>query len=184
MCEYEKLCKDSNVKSVIDKKRTIESNRITLGKNLYDITYIPIIQGKEINGILIKLDNRTDHYNLIDEINKAKEKAEKSDKLKSAFLANMSHEIRTPLNAIVGFSDLISQADSFEDRMEYSNIINNNSELLLRLINDILDLSKIEAGLLEFKNNYFDINKVIDDLHSSFMLRKYDNVKLDRKSVV
>ena len=80
----------------------------------------------------------------------AKIKAEQSDKLKSAFLANMSHEIRTPLNAIVGFAKLLNEAESDEERQQYSEIIDNNAGLLLQLINDILDLSKIEAGTLEF----------------------------------
>lgn len=82
----------------------------------------------------------------------AKIKAEQSDKLKSAFLANMSHEIRTPLNAIVGFATLLNESESDEERQQYSEIIDNNAGLLLQLINDILDLSKIEAGTLEFIN--------------------------------
>ena len=79
------------------------------------------------------------------ELRKAKrEKAEESDRLKSAFLANMSHEIRTPLNAIVGFSGLLAVTENMEDKEEYINIINSNNDLLLQLINDILDLAKIE----------------------------------------
>lgn len=80
----------------------------------------------------------------------AKEQAEESNRLKSAFLANMSHEIRTPLNAIVGFSEVLAQTDEPEERKEYLDIIANNNALLLQLIGDILDLSKIEAGTLEF----------------------------------
>ena len=76
----------------------------------------------------------------------ARDKAEELDRLKSAFLANMSHEIRTPLNAIVGFSRLMTTTDNREDEKLYSEIINQNSDVLLQLINDILDLSKIEAG--------------------------------------
>ena len=73
-----------------------------------------------------------------------------SDSLKSAFLANMSHEIRTPLNAIVGFSHLIAESDDAEERKTYYNIVNANNERLLQLINEILDLSKIESGTIEF----------------------------------
>ncbi len=77
----------------------------------------------------------------------AKEKAEESDRLKSAFLANMSHEIRTPLNAIVGFSNLISCTDDPQEKEQYTQLINHNNDLLLNLIHDILDLSKIESAV-------------------------------------
>jgi len=77
----------------------------------------------------------------------AKEKAEESDRLKSAFLANMSHEIRTPLNAIVGFSSLMVDTEDMEERRQYMDIVEENNDLLLQLISDILDLSKIEAGI-------------------------------------
>ena len=84
------------------------------------------------------------------ELEAAKIKAEESDRLKSAFLANMSHEIRTPLNAIVGFSKLLINADSVEEKEQYAEIIERNSEILLTLFNDILDLSSLEAGTFEF----------------------------------
>ena len=77
----------------------------------------------------------------------AKEKAEESDRLKSAFLANMSHEIRAPLNAIVGFSNLISCTDDPQEKEQYTQLINHNNDLLLNLIHDILDLSKIESAV-------------------------------------
>ena len=80
----------------------------------------------------------------------AKEKAEESDRLKSAFLANMSHEIRTPLNAIVGFSSLMVDTEDMEERRQYMDIVEENNDLLLQLISDILDLSKIEAGNVRF----------------------------------
>ena len=80
----------------------------------------------------------------------AKEKAENADRSKSAFLANMSHEIRTPLNAIVGFSELLAAATEEQEKQKYLEILHTNSELLLQLVNDILDLSKIEAGTVEF----------------------------------
>ena len=88
--------------------------------------------------------------NIEQELITARLKAEQSDRLKTAFLANMSHEIRTPLNAIVGFSKLLPLAESPEEEETYSDIINQNSDILLQLINDILDLSKIEAGTLEY----------------------------------
>ena len=88
----------------------------------------------------------------------AKEKAEESDRLKSAFLANMSHEIRTPLNAIVGFSNVLVSDDFSEDeRQRFVNIIQTNSDLLLRLINDILDISRLETGRLKFTYEKHDL---------------------------
>ncbi len=110
--------------------------------------------------------NVNEHYKMADELRKAKEKAEQSDKLKSSFLANMSHEIRTPLNAIVGFSDLLTQTETDEEKEMYIKIIKNNSDYLLTLISDILDLSKIEAGVLESKRVKFNISDVCSDLYS------------------
>ena len=95
----------------------------------------------------------------------AKEKAETADRLKSAFLANMSHEIRTPLNAIVGFSHLMTIADNAEDEKLYSDIINQNSEILLQLINDILDLAKIEAGTLEYIRYPMDLGELCRNVY-------------------
>lgn len=98
------------------------------------------------------------------ELIQAKEKAEESDRLKSAFLANMSHEIRTPLNAIIGFSDMICQTGEEEEKQEYMKIVSSNNELLLQLIDDILDLSKIEAGTMEFTLAPTDINDLMEGI--------------------
>ena len=95
---------------------------------------------------------------------KAKERAEQSDRLKSAFLANMSHEIRTPLNAIVGFSQLLQETSDKEEMAEYIRIINDNNELLLRLINDILYLSKIDAGIADIYTARTEITDMLDDI--------------------
>lgn len=103
-----------------------------------------------------------------EELVKARMHAEESNRLKSAFLANMSHEIRTPLNAIVGFSELLANAESKEERNEYEQIIKRNSELLLQLVSDILDLSKIEAGTMEFSESDFDLNLLMADMYSIF----------------
>lgn len=101
----------------------------------------------------------------------AKNKAEVSDRLKSAFLANMSHEIRTPLNAIVGFSGLLMETTEQQEKEEYIKIIHINNELLLKLINDILDLSKIESGSVELQYEDFDLSEYFDDMVTSMKQR-------------
>ena len=108
----------------------------------------------------------------------AKEKAEESDRIKSAFLANMSHEIRTPLNAIVGFSSLLVVDHTESEKQDYIKLITSNSEILLNLINDILDLSKIEAGVINFYNTYFDLNDLFDELYSYFSMKVRKDVTL------
>ena len=105
------------------------------------------------------------------ELTSAKDRAEESNRLKSAFLANMSHEIRTPLNAIVGFSGILASTEKEEEKQEYVSIIENNNTLLLQLISDILDLSKIEAGTMEFIDTDFELNKVMRELESSLCLK-------------
>ncbi|WP_298552133.1 HAMP domain-containing sensor histidine kinase [uncultured Parabacteroides sp.] len=108
-----------------------------------------------------------------------KEKIEESDRLKTAFLANMSHEIRTPLNAIVGFSNLIAQGECpEEDREEFCKIIETNNELLLQLINDILDLSKIEAGKLDFTYSDIDVSALFNHLMQVFSDKPQPGVEL------
>ena len=107
----------------------------------------------------------TDRKRMEEELMSAKDRAEESNRLKSAFLANMSHEIRTPLNAIVGFSHLMTIADNAEDEKLYSDIINQNSEILLQLINDILDLAKIEAGTLEYIRYPMDLGELCRNVY-------------------
>lgn len=93
----------------------------------------------------------------------AKNKAEISDRLKSAFLANMSHEIRTPLNAIVGFSNLLAETENIDERREFMQVVEDNNDLLLKLISDILDLSKIEAGTFEFEYSVVDVVQMCEE---------------------
>lgn len=118
----------------------------------------------DVDGVVIRVDDVTERQHMIGELEKARNRAEQSDKLKSAFLANMSHEIRTPLNAIVGFSDLLMVTEEKEEKEEFIQIINANNELLLKLINDILDLSKIEAGSVELKYEDFDLAVYFNEL--------------------
>lgn len=113
----------------------------------------------------------TDRKRAEKELLEAKNKAEESNKLKSAFLANMSHEIRTPLNAIVGFSNILAYSEDMEERDEYVRIIENNNALLLQLINDILDLSKIEAGTLDFVYSKVNVNTMLRELQISMQNR-------------
>ena len=98
----------------------------------------------------------------------ARDRAEESNRLKSAFLANMSHEIRTPLNAIVGFSGILASTDEEQEKQEYMSIIESNDTLLLQLISDILDLSKIEAGTLEFVHTDFELNELMREKDVEF----------------
>lgn len=139
----------------------------------------PIIDAKDnLLGVVFKKENVTKQKLAENELRLAKEKAEESDHLKSAFLANMSHEIRTPLNAIVGFSGLLAMAENEEERGEYINIINNNNELLLQLINDILDLAKIEANTLEFVYSDVDINQLFCDIEQTSRLKASEGVQV------
>ena len=122
-------------------------------KHVIEVFATPIFNEQgDVDGVVIRVDDVT-------------------DKLKSAFLANMSHEIRTPLNAIVGFSDLLMVTEDQEEKEEFIQIINANNELLLKLINDILDLSKIEAGSVELKYEDFDLAVYFNELAASMHRR-------------
>ena len=120
----------------------------------------------------------TNFQNIEQELIKARIKAEQSDRLKTAFLANMSHEIRTPLNAIVGFSNLLPSAETLEEEKLYSSIINQNSEILLQLINDILDLSKIEAGTLEYVRQPMNLGEICRNIYQIHKDRVQEGVIL------
>ena len=108
----------------------------------------------------------------------ARDKAEELDRLKSAFLANMSHEIRTPLNSIVGFSSLLAETDDREERQEYIKIVETNNELLLQLVSDILDLSKIESGTFDFVRSDLDVNESCMKIIKSLEMKVPETVDL------
>ena len=108
----------------------------------------------------------------------AKEKAEMADRLKSAFLANMSHEIRTPLNAIVGFSSLMAESEDVEEKLQYMAIVEENNDLLLQLISDILDLSKIEAGTFDFVEKELDVNLLCEDIVRAMKMKVKPGVEI------
>jgi len=128
--------------------------------NLFVRKYAP--QDKVIELLSINYDI-TDLKQIEEMLVNERDRAEASDRLKSAFLANMSHEIRTPLNAIVGFSSLLASAENVVEKELYNSLISHNNELLLNLINDIIDLSKIEAGYLELHQNWFNLTELLDE---------------------
>lgn len=141
-------------------------------KHVIEVFATPIFNEQgDVDGVVIRVDDVTERQHMIGELEKERNRAEQSDKLKSAFLANMSHEIRTPLNAIVGFSDLLMVTEDQEEKEEFIQIINANNELLLKLINDILDLSKIEAGSVELKYEDFDLAVYFNELAASMHRR-------------
>lgn len=112
------------------------------------------------------------------EMREARDKALQADKLKSAFLANMSHEIRTPLNAIVVFSSLMVDTEDMEERRQYMDIVEENNDLLLQLISDILDLSKIEAGTFDFTEREVDVNLLCEDIVLAMRMKARPNVEI------
>lgn len=141
-------------------------------KHVIEVFATPIFNEQgDVDGVVIRVDDVTERQHMIGELEKARSRAEQSDRLKSAFLANMSHEIRTPLNAIVGFSDLLMVTEDKEEKEEFIQIINANNELLLKLINDILDLSKIEAGSVELKYEDFDLAVYFNELAAAMHRR-------------
>ena len=144
----------------------ISNLKVERDGKLYSISLIPTLDPdtQKYAGTIIRIEDITISEKANEQLKLAKDKAENADKLKSLFLANMSHEIRTPLNAIVGFSELMVNCDERDERYEYSKIINANNKLLLQLITDILDLSKIEAGTLEFNIKNINLNNIAEDM--------------------
>ncbi|MEZ5084059.1 MAG: PAS domain S-box protein [Bacteroidales bacterium] len=172
--------------TVLLTKMTLQNQQV-LQATVRDITETKLAQ-KEL------MDHRSSLEELVrqrtkelEDINvqliEAKNKAEKSDKLKSAFLCNMSHEIRTPMNAIIGFSELLKDVENEENvKQEYLEIIINKGNLLLNIINDIIDISKVEANEIELNNTHCKVNILLDDLYRSYnsakVLSKKSNIDL------
>ena len=133
----------------------------------------------EANSRLHSVELQLDAANKkLDEYEEKAQKAEQASRMKSLFLANMSHEIRTPLNAIEGFSRVMAETDSPEDRMKYMEIIESNNGRLLALINDILDLSRVEAGEISIKKGMTDLNDLCHGLQNIFKFRCPDSLQL------
>ncbi len=121
-----------------------------------------------INNYILIIEDITEKVKFQEELIKAKEKAEESDRLKSAFLSNMSHEIRTPMNGIIGFSRMLAEPYNTEDdKQEFVRLINFSCDRLINTVNDILDISKIEAKQMELKIHKFNINNIIDELYET-----------------
>ncbi|MDD4921395.1 MAG: ATP-binding protein [Bacteroidales bacterium] len=138
-----------------------------------------ILVKDEIRPLLISIERDiTKDKQMEQELITAKENAEQSDKLKSAFIANMSHEIRTPLNAIVGFSRIIAETDDMEERQSYYSIVESNNGRLLGLINEILDLSKIESGVMEFESEPIRLHHFCNEIAQTLSMRCSKDVKL------
>lgn len=138
-----------------------------------------MVESEDFSPIIVSIEWDITQLELMKrELLLAKEKAETSDKLKSAFLANMSHEIRTPLNAIVGFSRIIAECESASEREEYYKIVETNNERLLQLINEILDLSKIESGIVDFKIGPVNLNQLCKDVYDAHVFRCPQGVNL------
>lgn len=180
--------------AIAETKRREDVQVATTGKGMHWTT-----EGRDKNGNSIILDKRkirvdgdelsspiivsiewdvTELEMMKRKLQSSKEKAEISDKLKSAFLANMSHEIRTPLNAIVGFSHLIAECDNAEERRTYYEVVEANNERLLNLINEILDLSKIESGVIEFNIGYANLHNLCKEVHDAHIFRMPEGVSL------
>lgn len=137
------------------------------------------IEEEGLPPLLLSIDwDITDMEKMKRELIEAKEKAETSDRLKSAFLANMSHEIRTPLNAIVGFSRIIAETEDADERNEYYSIVEENNERLLKLINEILDLSKIEADMVELSIRPISMQALCTEIGQTFQFRCGEQVQL------
>ena len=161
----DKPCEHCAFKEAIE-QGVIVRHTIRIDKVDFEVTATPVYAtgGKEVIGGLLRFEDITEKLKIEQDLREAKNKAEESNRLKSAFLANMSHEIRTPLNAIVGFSDMICQVDDPVEKQEYMKIIIANNELLLQLIDDILDLSKIEAGTMDFSYSVTDVNELMSNI--------------------
>lgn len=167
LSEYDDLAIKTNELISYEEKVSLSDRPISYWHGVK--SYLKLQTGEAyIIGIAIDITELKTAYAALEE---AKVQAEQADKLKSAFLANMSHEIRTPLNAIIGFSELLQTEEEREERENYIDIINKNNELLLHLINDILDLSKIESGILEFNPQPFDMTKLFEETFKTYESR-------------
>ncbi len=157
-------------------------NRKKNGEKYWELASIsPVKNSKgEITHFVVISEDITSRKKSEKELIDAKEKAEEANRLKTAFLANLSHEIRTPMNAIIGFSNLLIDEDmSYEEKVKLNNLINDNSQNLLKLIDDVIDISKIQSGDIEINNTECHLNKLFLDLYVAFSVQLENNPNKD-----
>lgn len=159
------------IKSLVENVKNISKGDLSIRAELKGRNEITILS-ENFNAML---DQLLIYYN---DLKESKEKAEESDRLKSAFLANMSHEIRTPMNAILGFSEMLTKPNyTEEDKKEFSSLISSNANNLLNLINDIIDIAKIEAGQIKVNYEITSLNKIFGELNATFQREKLQRGK-------
>lgn len=174
-----KRMEDAEIARTGIEKHWISEDKDGEGRTIYIDKRKLKIESEDLPPLLMNIDWDITEMELMKrELIVAKERAERSDRLKSAFLANMSHEIRTPLNAIVGFSQIIAETDDAEERKTYLKIVEENNDRLLQLINEILDLSKIEANITEFNIQPIGIHELCREVYNTFYFRCPPEVKL------
>lgn len=170
-------CDDCLLRRAMESKM-IEQREFNLPNDRHvEVLANPVLNDSgEIEGIVIRMDDITERQKMIQDLKIAKEKAEESDLLKSSFIANMTHEIRTPLNAIVGFSELLITTSNDEEKKQYAEVISVNNDLLLRLINDILDLSQIDSGMIHINMEDVNVSDLFNEITGSFAHKTPANV--------
>ena len=152
------------------------------GERYWDLASISPVKNEkeEITHFVVISEDITSRKKSEKELIDAKEKAEESNRLKTAFLANLSHEIRTPMNAIIGFSNLLIDEDmSYDEKVKLNKLINDNSQNLLKLIDDVIDISKIQSGDIQINNTECHLNKLLLDLYVTFSVQIENNTNKD-----
>lgn len=177
---YDSPCRGCVVEKAIKSNR-MESKIVTLSEEMIIEISAKAVRNEqnEITGFVLKFDDITAKMRIDEELRYAISKAEEANRLKSAFLANMSHEIRTPLNAIIGFSQILAETEDSGEREQYAKIITENNDLLLQLINDILDLSKIESNMLKFVYSAININNLMSNIESAMKMKGIANKNVE-----
>ncbi len=173
---FTRLCRGEISEARIEVRMLFPVRRNMLGER----DSLPCMNGTRKEDLLILgcSTNIQERKNQELSLEEAKVKTEAADKMKSKYLADMSHEIRTPLNAITGFSELMAFADTDEERMSYYDVIKMNNQLLMQLINDILDISKIEVDAIKITYEQLDVSELMDTIYVSAKLQVPKGVKL------